>query len=478
MTGHLGPGEGRDRVPGAMTGHLGPGEGRDRVPGAMTGHLGPGEGRDRVPGAMTGHLGPGEGRDRVPGAMTGHLGPGEGRDRVPGAMTGHLGPGQGPKPPRIFQFTPDNTSVFVQCSAFQSHGYHLFQTMKFTVQDINNSSTLLPNITLGYDIYDTCSESANIYATYQGLLAVVGPDSTKLALTTAPILSVFLILEVSLPQQPLQISYEASVEKLSLKRLYPSFLRTVPSDRQQVKAIVLLLQRFGWTWVALLGNDNTYGRSGLEALHELLSANDICIAYQGIIPSNKDASSPQLHDTVRVLTDIRVNATIIFSSKQIARPFFEVVVQENITGMVWALKTALAQTVWHVPGIQNIGSVIGLSIKQTESMTLKHSESWKKAEERASSTGAGGGNGGSSRESAQLNCTQGCTGCQLLTTAPDEYDTKASYSTYTAVYAVAHGLHARLGCASGACSKGRAYPWQVRATQGKTFLPLWCGFSP
>ncbi|XP_067167128.1 taste receptor type 1 member 1 [Apteryx mantelli] len=360
-------------------------------------------------------------------------------------------------------------------SAFRSHGYHLVQTMRFTVEEINNSSTLLPNVTLGYDIYDTCSESANIHATLRVLaqkgqhsiemlrtfrhyesraVAVIGPDSTKLALTTAAILSVFLIPE---------ISYEASVETLSLKRLYPSFLRTIPSDRQQVKAIVLLLQRFRWTWVALLGSDNTYGRSGLEALHELLSAHDICIAYRGIIPSNKDASSPELHHMVRILMDIRVNVTIVFSSKQIARPFFEVVVQENITGMVWVGTEdwSLAQTVWHVPGIQNIGSVIGMSIKQTESMILKHSEPWKSAEESASSTGAGGGNGGSSRESTQLNCTQGCTGCRLLTTAPDEYDTKASYSVYTAVYAVAHGLHNLLGCASGACSKDRVYPWQL-----------------
>ncbi|XP_062449719.1 taste receptor type 1 member 1 [Rhea pennata] len=360
-------------------------------------------------------------------------------------------------------------------SAFRSHGYRLFQTMRLTVEEINNSSTLLPNVTLGYDVYNTCSESANIHATLRALVrkgqhsievlrsfqqyesravAVIGPDSTNLALTTAAILSVFLIPE---------ISYEASVETLSLKRLYPSFLRTIPSDRQQVKAIVLLLQKFKWTWVALLGSDNTYGRSGLGALHKLLSVNDICVAYQGIIPSNKDASSPELRHMVRILTDTRVNVTIVFSSKHIARPFFEAVVQENITGMVWVGTEdwSLAQTIWHVPGIQNIGSVIGMSIRQAESMILKHSESWKNAEESANSTGAGRGNGGNSRESTQLNCTQGCTGCHLLTTTPDEYDTKASYSVYTAVYAVAHGLHNLLGCASGACNKDRVYPWQL-----------------
>ncbi|NXT36631.1 TS1R1 protein, partial [Pelecanoides urinatrix] len=286
-------------------------------------------------------------------------------------------------------------------------------------------------------------------------VAVIGPDSTRLALTTAAVLGVFLVP---------QISYEASLEALSLKRFYPSFLRTIPSDRQQVKAIFLLLQQFGWTWVALLGSDNAYGRNSLDALYKLLTASEVCVAYQGIIPVNKDASSPELHNLVRILTDVRVNVTVVFSNRQSARPFFEAVVQWNITGMVWVGSEdwSLAQTLWQVPGIQSIGSVIGMSVEKTESTMLERFQSWKQAEESpaaecAGSTGAGGGIG----ESAQLVCTQHCTGCHSLSAAPDVYDTQASFNVYSAVYAVAHGLHDLLGCALGACSKGTVYPWQL-----------------
>lgn len=154
------------------------------------------------------------------------------------------------------------------------------------------------------------------------------------------------------PWLPLQISYEASTETLSLKRLYPSFLRTIPSDRQQVKAIFLLLQHFGWTWVVLLGSDNTYGRAGLDALQELLTASNVCVAYRGTIPVNSDASNPELHNLVRILTDVKVNVTVVFSNRGSVIPFFEVVVQRNITGMVWVASEdwLLAKTVWQAPG--------------------------------------------------------------------------------------------------------------------------------
>ncbi|NXV78459.1 TS1R1 protein, partial [Atlantisia rogersi] len=286
-------------------------------------------------------------------------------------------------------------------------------------------------------------------------VAVIGPDSTRLALTTAAILGVFLVPE---------ISYEASLEALSLKRFYPSFLRTIPSDRQQVKAIFLLLQRLGWTWVALLSSNNAYGSEGSDALYKLLTTSNVCVAYRGIIPVNRDASSPELHNLVRILTDVRVNVTIVFANRGSVRPFFQVVVQRNVTGMVWVGSEdwSLAQTIWQIPGIQSIGSVIGMSVEKTASTMLERFESWKKAEEsavaeRASSTEAGGG----IRGSTQLRCTQRCTGCRSLAAPPDMYDAQASFNVYSAVYAVAHGLHDLLGCASGACSKGTVYPWQL-----------------
>ncbi|NWH68492.1 TS1R1 protein, partial [Geococcyx californianus] len=135
--------------------------------------------------------------------------PAAGRYRLAGLFPMHWAP----PPPTARPTLPtcDRTT------AFKSHGYCLSQAMRFTLEEINNSSHLLPGVSLGYDIHDTCSEPASLRATLRALahgdsadiqllpsfrhyqpraVAVIGPDSTQLALTTAAVLGVFLVPEV------------------------------------------------------------------------------------------------------------------------------------------------------------------------------------------------------------------------------------------------------------------------------------------
>uniref|UniRef100_A0A8D2APB5 Taste 1 receptor member 1 n=1 Tax=Sciurus vulgaris TaxID=55149 RepID=A0A8D2APB5_SCIVU len=366
--------------------------------------------------------------------------------------------------------------------SFNGHGYHLFQAMRFGIEEINNSTALLPNVTLGYELYDVCSESANLYATLNMLclpgthhialqeslsrytpkaVAIIGPDNTNHAVTTAAVLSPFLV--------PL-ISYEASSMVLSTKWQYPSFLRTIPSDKYQVEIMVLLLQRFQWVWVSLVGSDGDYGELGVQALEDLATKRGICIAFKGIVPSSAQVGDEEMRSMVRHLALARTTVVVVFSSRQLAGVFFKSVVLANLTGKVWIASEdwAISTHITSVPGIQGIGTVLGVAIQQKLVPGLKEfEEAYARADKGAPR---------SCPKGSWCSTNQLCSKCQTFTeyTTPKlgAFSMSSAYNVYQAVYAVAHGLHQLLDCASGACSKGQIYPWQLLEQIYKVNFPL------
>lgn len=112
--------------------------------------------------------------------------------------------------------------VLSYCLRVHSHpfilsSYRRLQLMRFAVEEINNSTDLLPNVTLGYDIFDHCSDTQNFPGIFKlisvdnviqlhrkpikrqhKVMAVVGPYTSTEARTLAPLLTMNLIPIVSL----------------------------------------------------------------------------------------------------------------------------------------------------------------------------------------------------------------------------------------------------------------------------------------
>uniref|UniRef100_A0ACB8EEA8 Uncharacterized protein n=1 Tax=Sphaerodactylus townsendi TaxID=933632 RepID=A0ACB8EEA8_9SAUR len=266
------------------------------------------------------------------------------------------------------------------CERIYTSGLIWALGMKFAVEEINNSTALLPGIELGYDIYDDCMEPivalqpSLLFLTQKGtssvgvlcnytdyrtrMLAVIGPHSSELCTVTARLFSFFLIP---------QVSYGATAEKLNNEELYPSFFRTVPSDKIQLEAMIELLVSFKWNWIAIIGSDDEYGREGLSLLSTMAVTKGICIAYEGLIPS--DVSIPdletRLEPTVLSINKTNVNVVVLFSNDRPVRALLKVCLRLGLSQKVWLATEAwvMSEVVSSLRRVESIGTVIGFIIK-------------------------------------------------------------------------------------------------------------------
>ncbi|XP_073402823.1 vomeronasal type-2 receptor 1-like [Dendrobates tinctorius] len=185
----------------------------------------------------------------------------------------------------FFEKRPSRT----MCNVFYLESYQQIQAVKFAIQEINNNTSILPNLTLGYQVYDSCNvlhydlEGAlqvltgfrTVIPNYRCLLdiplsGVVGTAVSSNSLQLAYVLGLF--------RYP-QISHFSTSRLLSDKTKFPSFFRTVPSDAFQSQGLAKLVLYFGWTWVGLVAVDNDYGHQGIQLVKQEIMKAGACVAF-------------------------------------------------------------------------------------------------------------------------------------------------------------------------------------------------------
>ncbi|XP_003827627.2 G-protein coupled receptor family C group 6 member A isoform X3 [Pan paniscus] len=193
-----------------------------------------------------------------------------------------------PRRPQIQECVGFEISVFLQTLA-----------MIHSIEMINNS-TLLSGVKLGYEIYDTCTEvtvamAATLrflskfncsretvefkcdYSSYMPRVkAVIGSGYSEITMAVSRMLNLQLMP---------QVGYESTAEILSDKIRFPSFLRTVPSDFHQIKAMAHLIQKSGWNWIGIITTDDDYGQLALNTFIIQAEANNVCIAFKEVLPA-------------------------------------------------------------------------------------------------------------------------------------------------------------------------------------------------
>lgn len=168
----------------------------------------------------------------------------------------------------------------------------------------------------------------------------------------------------------LQISHASTSEVLSNKFKFPTFLRTVPSDKYQTMAIAELVKQFNWKTVAIIGSNDEYGKLGAESLQKLFQGN-ACIDYITILPSeffqNDSNTRRCLNEVVNNISISTAEVIIMFTREINAIIIMEEAKKQKlnrtwIASDTWSTLTSLYET----PDIELAGQVFGIIYKRNE----------------------------------------------------------------------------------------------------------------
>ncbi|KAF8781700.1 Metabotropic glutamate receptor like protein [Argiope bruennichi] len=233
-------------------------------------------------------------------------------------------------------------------------GIQALECMLYTMDWINNQKDFLPGFKLGAYVLDDCDKDtygleqavdfikgsiSNIddgtYRCPDGssptirhkrISGVLGAASSVTSIQVANLLRLFKIP---------QVSFFSTSPELSNKQRFEYFLRTVPSDTNQVDAMVQIIQRLNWTYVSILYEESNYGIQAFTVLEELLSKIEICIAVKERLTKDSGVAGDSYYDNIvnKLMAKPSAKGVIIFGSDQEVAGVMRAIRRNNCTGL-------------------------------------------------------------------------------------------------------------------------------------------------
>ncbi|XP_078140129.1 extracellular calcium-sensing receptor-like isoform X3 [Centroberyx gerrardi] len=370
----------------------------------------------------------------------------------------------------------------LQCTSLNFRAFQFAQAMLFAIEEINNSTDLLPGIFLGYKIYDACGSIArgvrvalalangneDISAASKApctrpaqVQAIMGETSSSPCMAISTVIGPFHI--------PL-ISHYATCACLSDKVRYPSFLRTIPSDFYQSRALAQLVKHFGWTWVGAIRTNDDYGNNGMAIFTETAQQLGICLEYS--VSFFRTDPPEKLQAIIDIIKASTSQVIVTFLSHMDLDILIHELAHHNLTGYQW-----VGTEGWIVDsytatmnGHHILDGAIGLSIPKAHVTGMREfmldvkplnsssnelfTEFWETMFDcRFKQTKGSEGN--------QRDCTgsEDLSGQQNIFT---DMSLMAIFNNlYKGVYAVAHALHNILGCKEICSNKVQPDPFTI-----------------
>ena len=196
------------------------------------------------------------------------------------------------------------------CGSVLDFGFQRLEAMVLATKSINRDPSILPGVTLGFEIRDTCTRTNEALeqglqyvsardlrsenGTVLGISGVVGAAYSRVSTSIARLLRLFRVP---------QISYASTANVLSDKKIFNYFLRTIPPDSLQARAMADIIEYFNWTYVIAMHTGDIYGSEGIKAFVDELkkrNSSQRCIATssieirQGAIPEEFESVVEQI----------------------------------------------------------------------------------------------------------------------------------------------------------------------------------------
>uniref|UniRef100_A0A8C9V9I9 Glutamate metabotropic receptor 4 n=1 Tax=Scleropages formosus TaxID=113540 RepID=A0A8C9V9I9_SCLFO len=230
-------------------------------------------------------------------------------------------------------------------------GIHRLEAMLFALDRINNDPDLLPNITLGARILDTCSRDTHaleqsltfvqaliekdgsdvkclgggppIITKPERVVGVIGASASSVSIMVANILRLFKIP---------QVSYASTAPELSDNTRYDFFSRVVPPDTYQAQAMVDIVKAMRWNYVSTVASEGNYGESGVDAfIQKSREDGSVCIAQSVKIP--REPKAGEFDKIIRRLKENpNARVVIIFANEDDIRRLLQAGKKANQTG--------------------------------------------------------------------------------------------------------------------------------------------------
>ncbi|XP_042546344.1 vomeronasal type-2 receptor 116-like [Dipodomys spectabilis] len=193
--------------------------------------------------------------------------------------------------------------------------YQYALAFHFAIEEINKDSHLLPNLSLGYHIYNAfhnnrrtlenslmwLSGGNEILPNYK---CTMQDKSVAIIAGTTLAFSVEIEALLELYKTP-HITYGPFDPMLNDKDQFPSLYQLAAKDNFLAHAMISLLLHFGWTWVSLYISDDMKGEQFLQILKAEMVKEGICVALTEKLPTTRTIYGPR---EITSITRIRVSS--------------------------------------------------------------------------------------------------------------------------------------------------------------------------